>query len=313
MTIVHPPRLESGDRVGIVSPSGPVTPDLLEPGLDRLRRWGLSPVEIGGVYEDAPDRPYLAGRDAHRLEALERALADDSLRALLFSRGGYGVMRLLPELAEESLRTCDTLLVGFSDLTALHLYAAGRCGLATLHGPVVKSLRKHDPGSPTSTQLRGALFGRRDLPITVDGLRPVRPGRADGRLLGGNLVLLVHLLDTPFCPDLSDAILLLEETGEEDYRLDRLLTALRLSNSAGDPAGIVLGDFTECDGAYVDDDAMADFVASLASEFDCPVVGGAPAGHGARNLPLPMGVRARLDAEAGELTVAADAVEGAPG
>ncbi|MFB6264206.1 MAG: LD-carboxypeptidase [Bradymonadaceae bacterium] len=310
MTLLHPPKLRPGDRVAVVSPAGPVTPELLEPGLEQLRTWGLDVDLRGPVYGEAPERGYLAASDDRRLESLREVVLDDSVDAVIFSRGGYGTMRLFPELARIPFRESPTLLIGFSDLTALHLHVAGQREVATLHGPVVKSLRLHDRDGRTTAQLRAALFGDRDQPFALDGLEPIRPGQASGPLLGGNLSLLAHLLDTPYCPDLSGSVLLIEETGEEDYRLDRLFTALRLSDSAGDPAAVVLGDFTDCGGAYVDSDGIAAYVRDLAGEFDCPVVADLPVGHGSRNVPLPMGAEVRVDADAGRAVFAADAVDG---
>ncbi|QDG49252.1 LD-carboxypeptidase [Persicimonas caeni] len=306
---IRPPALRPGDTVAVVSPAGPVTPELLEGGIATLESWGLDIMLHDAVFERREWAGYLAGHDHVRLGSLREALDDPKVRAIVFSRGGYGTMRLLPELGLAALRDDPKLLVGFSDITALHLHLAAQVGITSLHGPVVKSFRLHDDDPHDSLEeLRRALFGLRGPRPRFDGLRTVRPGRATGPVFGGNLSLVASLVASPHCPDLNGAILVLEDVGEEDYRLDRLFTTLRLSEKARRPAGIVLGDFTGCAGAYVDDEAMDDFVARLAAEFDCPVVAGLPCGHATRNVPVPIGVGAALDAERGTLIFDGDAV-----
>lgn len=304
----HPPPLTEGATVAVVSPAGPVVPDLLAPGLEILRGWGLDVHVHDDVYTTDDRHGYLAGGDDVRARAVQEALDTPEVDAIVFSRGGYGTMRILPKLEFESPPARSTLLVGFSDLTALHLHLAGQLHVATLHAPVVKSLRMHETGDPSWTSLRAALFGQRSAPFAVDELETVTGGRATGRLLGGNLCVLVHMLDSPYCPDLSDTLLLLEDVGEEDYRLDRMFTALRLSNKAHRPAGLLLGQFTDCEGAYVEAADIDQFVADLAADFDVPTITDFPSGHETRNIAVPMGVRATLDADDGRVEFATDAV-----
>jgi muramoyltetrapeptide carboxypeptidase len=309
MELIHPPALEQGDTIAVVSPAGPVPPELLEGGVATLESWGLSVRLHDTAFARREQAGYVAGDDHVRLDSLHEVLADPEVKAIIFSRGGYGTMRLLPDLDLTAFRAHPKLLVGFSDITALHLYVAASARVATLHGPVVKSFRLHDDDPhQTLDQLRNALFGLRADKPSVEGLGTVVPGVARGPVLGGNLSIVASALSSPFCPDLDGAILVLEDVGEEDYRLDRLFTTLRLSTKAARPAGIVLGDFTGCEGAYVDQDAIAGFVAGLAAEFGCPVVDGFPCGHASRNIPVPFGVDATLDAERGTLIFDTDAV-----
>jgi muramoyltetrapeptide carboxypeptidase len=277
-----------------------VTPEILEPGLERLRSWGLE-VEVGEDVYDTQPPGYLAGTDEKRLARVEAALTDSATDAVVFSRGGYGTMRWLSKLEVETLDP-PPVIAGFSDLTALHLCLAGCHSVATLHGPVVKSLRMHDRESRSSEAMQRAMFGEREPGWALEGMHTVLPGRVSGRLLGGNLTMVVHMLGSRFCPDLSDAILLLEETGESDYRLDRALTAIRLAPESRRPAGVVLGDFVECGGAYVSQSEAARFVEHLADDFGVPVVSRAPIGHEDPNIAVPMGLPVTLDAEKGKLT-----------
>ncbi|MBA2663241.1 MAG: LD-carboxypeptidase [Bradymonadaceae bacterium] len=304
----HPRALKRGDRVAIVSPSGPITPALLEQGLFRLRSWGLKPVVADAVYARRPRADYLAGDDASRVEALHEAFLDPTVAAIICSRGGYGAMRILPYINPEIVVSNPKLVVGFSDITALHTYFAGLLDLVTLHGPVVKSLALHEQDGHASLEhLERALFGQRACPLEIDGLRSVKPGRGRGRLLGGNLSVLTSMLATDYCPDLKGAVLLLEEICEVDYRLDRLFTTLRLATKAHGLAALILGDFTECSGTYVNDADLEAFVDALGAEFDCPVVANFPSGHGPRNLAVPMGVEVEVDADRGRVSFARDA------
>jgi muramoyltetrapeptide carboxypeptidase len=304
----RPAALSEGSTVAVVSPAGPVVPDILEEGLEQLRDWGLEVRLDEDLYTREPDRGYLAGNDDVRRRAVQRALDDPEVEAIVFSRGGYGTMRILPDLEFATSDGGPTLLVGFSDLTAMHLYVAGARGIPTLHAPVVKSLRMHEPGDRSLASLRGALFGTRAAPIAVDGLDRVTGGEATGRLLGGNLTLLVHMIGSPLCPDLNDTILLLEDIGEEDYRLDRAFTALRLAEKSRRPAGLILGNFTDCDGTFVEESELAQFVEVLGAEWEVPAVADFPSGHGSRNLAVPMGVEAELDADSGRVRITEDAV-----
>lgn len=299
--VVRPDALRSGDRVHVISPSGPVIPENLADGLALLRQWDLDVIVDDHVFARRRPYDYLAGSDEKRLEAFLEAWTDPSCRAIVCSRGGYGAMRLLPHLDDRILKDNPKLLVGFSDITALHLYLAGRVGVATLHGPVVKSMSLDDASPHRPMQrLREALFATTEAPETWRGLRTIRPGQASGPLFGGNLSLLAALLATPYCPDLRDVVLVIEDVGEEDYRLDRLLTALRLSQRV-EPAGLIFGDFTNCRGAYVSGGEFNDFLDHLAADFDCPIVAGAPVGHDDDNVCFPMGIHAELDARAGTL------------
>ena len=301
---ILPAPLRPGDRVHVVSPAGPVIPHLLDEGLATLRAWGLEVVVDDAVYARRPGADYLAGEDDARAKAFLNAWRDPECRALFCSRGGFGSQRILPLLGELDVREHPRHLVGFSDITALHLHLAGNLGLQTWHGPVVKSFALHrDDPHRSLEHLRALLFGEKAPTWSIEGLRTLRPGCVRGRLLGGNLCVLVHQLATDYCPALDDAILVVEDVGEVDYRIDRLFTALRHSLKGRRLAGLVLGDFSDAAGVYVDEEGADAFLAMLAREFDCPVVAGAPVGHASPNLALPMGAPAELDADQGRLTL----------
>ncbi len=293
MTFQFPEPLTPGDTVAVVSPSGPVLPEHLAFGIQTLESWGLR-VRLYEPYERS-DHGYLAGEDDHRAEQLATALADPDVKAIFFARGGYGSMRLL-----DSVEYHPKLLVGFSDITAIHLAFATR-GIATLHGPVVKSFGSQKADLPA---LKDAVFGGRD-DLNMQGETAIK-GKTDGVIVGGNLSLVQALAGTSSMPRLQNAILCLEDVGEADYRLDRLLVSLRQTLADNPPVGLVLGHFTNCGGVYVNESEINNLLTKLAREFDVPTIIDAPFGHAHRNWPLPIGAPATLDATAGTLTLHRD-------
>ncbi len=280
------PRLRVGDTVAVVATSGPAQREELEAGVAVLaKRYRL--LRLDG---EVPPQRYLAAPDDHRRAALQRALDDDEVRAVIATRGGYGVARLLPGLR---LRTGKPV-VGFSDLTALH--AALQCrGVRSLHGPVVTQLGCSPP--EVAARLFDALEGAPLEPL--QGTWASGFGTAEGPLLGGNLSVLTRLIGTPYFPSTHGAVLLLEDVGERPYRLDRMWTHLLQAGCLEGVAGIALGSFSQCDDGDTHGDEVA---AELAASLGIPVVSGLSIGHGEVNLSVPLGARVRLDADAKTLS-----------
>jgi muramoyltetrapeptide carboxypeptidase len=301
--MVRPPPLRAGDVVRVIAPGSPFEVAAFETGLEVLHgRFGLRTR----VRDDITARHgYLAGDDRRRLAEWDEAVADPEARAIFCARGGYGAMRLLPHLDPAPLLAAPKLLVGFSDVTALHalLHLAG---LATVHGPVVTQLGRAP--ADAVDHLWALLSGRPVPPRGWTGPAPgsglvggatVVPGRASGPLLGGSLAMLAHLCGTPFFPPLDGAILALEDVGERPYRLDRYLTQLRLSGVLDRVAGVAVGQLTGCDDG---DGSAVETMRGLIGELGVPAVVGFPFGHEDRNLALPLGPRATLVAPgAGEV------------
>jgi muramoyltetrapeptide carboxypeptidase len=249
---------------------------------------------------------YLAGDDRRRAAELNRYLRDPAIRGLVCARGGYGLMRILPDLDAAALRARPKVIVGFSDVTALLAWARVRGGVRSVHGPVVTqlaSLRAADH-ERLFALLEGAALPR----PYVQRLRPVRGGRARGRLVGGNLEVLSRLVGTPYWPSLRGTILFLEEVGERPYRLDRTLTQLTLARTLAGVAGVVVGDLVGCQEPGRTGPGAQAVVAERLGRLGVPVCLGLPVGHGRRNLALPVGARAVLDADAGTLEVLEGAV-----
>jgi muramoyltetrapeptide carboxypeptidase len=298
-SLIRARRLSEGDRVAVVAPSGPVHPARLDAGLEVLSSWGLDPVVTDHVRGTHERFAYLAADDASRAGDLMRAWCDPGISAVICARGGYGVQRMVDLLDWESLAAAGPkVLVGFSDVTALHQSFGARLGLSTIHGPVVTSLGLGDEES--RTHLRSMLFEpTAGASITPAPVVTLVPGQAEGVLVGGNLALLAAGVGTDGSLRAADSIAVLEDVTEEVYRLDRLLTQLLRSGWFDGVRGIVLGDFS--DGASPAQ--VRDLAVDRLAPLGVPLVLGAPVGHRPRNLAFPLGVPARLDADAGTLVL----------
>jgi muramoyltetrapeptide carboxypeptidase len=298
--VVFPPPLRPGDAVRVVAPSAAFDADAFARGLTVLEsRLGLRPR----MRPDIDSRSaYLAGDDVRRIEEWREAVADPEASAIFCARGGYGAMRILAAVDPAPLLARPKLLVGFSDVTALHA-TLNRAGLVTVHGPVVTQLGRAPEDA--LAHLEALLSGRAPRPGPWDapapgaglvGSAPIRPGRATGPLLGGNLTVLAHLLGTPFAPRLDGAVLFLEDVGEKPYRIDRDLTQLRLAGALDHLAGVAVGQLRQCDEAGVEGRAV---VREAVAALGVPAVEGLPAGHEDRNLAFPLGARATIVAPSG--------------
>jgi len=285
--------------VRVIAPASAFDPDAFARGLEVLSgRLGLRPRLRPDV---TARRAYLAGDDARRIEEWREAVADPEARAIFCARGGYGAMRILAAIDPAPLLERPKLLVGFSDVSAIHA-TLNRAGLATVHGPVVTQLGRapedalrHLEALLTGTAPRAGAW---EVPAPGAGLvaaRTIRPGRATGSLLGGTLAILAHLQGTPFAPRLDGAILFLEDVGEKPYRIDRYLMQLRLAGALDGIAGLAVGQLVGCDEQGV---LGADVVREVALALGVPAVEGLPAGHDDANFALPLGARATLVAPA---------------
>jgi len=298
-----PPPLEPGSRVALVAPAGPLRDRAdLDRAIANVRAFEWEPVV--GEYVLERDG-YLAGTDAHRLADLNRFARDPDIDAVWCIRGGYGAMRLLDDVDYDAWRTHPKTLIGYSDITALHAAISRRAGLVTFHGPTARAaLTPMTTASfrDTVTQSPGAFeCSVYDDAVTLHG------GRGHGRLVGGNLALVAALAGTPYAWDLDGAILVLEDVSESVYRLDRMLTQLRLTGSLERAAGIIFGQFTEIpDDASNADRPLDRLLDEVAARAGVPAVRNFPLGHIDNQVTLPLGAAARLDADARTLTICRD-------
>ncbi|MFJ6215828.1 LD-carboxypeptidase [Streptomyces sp. NPDC092296] len=304
--LTRPRRLRPGDRVAVVAPSGPVPADRLARGCDLLRSWGLAVEVAPHALDTHPRLPHLAGTDADRAGDLQRAWLDPGIAAVVCARGGYGVQRLLdlldwPALAEAPPK----VLVGHSDITALHRAVAHRLGLASLHGPMAASeALLTDPA--TAEHLRRTLFEPETVrTLTAPTAETLVPGRARGVTAGGCATLLAAECGTQGSGPLPPGtILLLEDVGEALYRLDRVLTQLLRSGQLAQVAGIALGSWTGCGPA----DPVRELMLDRLGPLGVPIVRELGFGHGPSTLTVPLGADAVLDADAATLTLTAPAL-----
>jgi muramoyltetrapeptide carboxypeptidase len=268
-----------------------VSGERLRAGLDVLARR----YRVQVAPEITARTGYLAGGDDARAASLNRYLRDPDVRAILCTRGGYGVMRILADLDSDALRRDPKLIVGFSDCTGLLAWALRCAGVRGVHGPMVAQLGTL-PAADADWLLR-LMESRAPLPLPRMPLSPLGASLplapAEGPLLGGNLCLLSHLVGTPYQIDLAGAILFFEDVGEPVYRIDRYLTHLGLAGALDGVAAVVAGDMTDCPVPAGQPTPFAVIHERLARR-GLPGAYGALLAHGVRNVALPYGARAAL-------------------
>ena len=297
-----PPRLRLGDTVGLVAPASAVSERQIGDALFTVRGMGLVP-RLGDHVADTSG--YLAGSDAARAGDLDAMFADPDVRAIFAIRGGWGSARILPLLDWQAIRRSPKLVIGYSDINALHLAIAERAGYMTLHAPnASSSWPEHSWNSlwrlafTGETPVLGGSTEEPNRPAPVG--RTIAPGLARGRLLGGNLTVLTALMGTPWMPDFDGAILFLEDIGEAEYRIDRMLQHLSLAGVLGRLSGVVFGRCTSCTTSDPDyegfslDQVLDTYLAPLG----IPAFVGANIGHLANQLSLPHGGAVEIDAAA---------------
>jgi muramoyltetrapeptide carboxypeptidase len=286
---LKPPKLQKGEAVGVIAPAGPVTPSEIQPGINLLESFGYKVMVSPHLYKR---QGYVAGDDETRLQDLNSMLDNKDVKVIFCARGGYGTLRLLEKIDFDLIRMNPKIIVGYSDITALLLAIYKMTGLVTFHGTVIKELSKNRNRNLASflDLVSSDKMGKVDL---ANGITLV-PGKVEGTLLGGNLSLICHLVGTPFMPSLKKSILFVEEKEEPLYRIDRMMTHLRLSGQLKGLVGLIAGTFEGCGDISSINQVLVDTV----SDLQIPVVSGLPVGHGLENISLPLGVQASLDTEA---------------
>lgn len=302
--VLVPPRLKNGDRVRVVSPASPPDRDAVARGAEVLAGWGLE-VEFG---EHVFDRVgYLAGTDEHRLADLNDAFRDPGVRAVLATRGGKGAYRITDGLDFEAIRRDPKPLVGFSDITALHLALWKQCGLVGVHGPCVYWNEEYYglgcwAALRAALMITGEIVVRRDPDELTAELTEGAP--ATGFLMGGNLDAVRNAVGSDLA-SLSGGILLIETSlGTGLGMVDRQLTQLIRSGLLDGLRGIAVGQFTGFENERANDWTLLDVLRDRLAKLDVPVLGGLPIGHGPQPATVPLGTTATVDPAAGTLTIA---------
>jgi len=286
--IIKPARLSPGDVIGVVAPAGPFDLETFERGLTVVKEMGFEVMVPENLQQ--PDR-YLAGTDAHRASLIGDLFSSPDINGIVCARGGYGSMRILDRIDFDQLRHHPKIFLGFSDISALLSAIMARAGLVVFHGPNITTLGGATP--QTKASFYRAVTSGQPLDIRSEKARVISPGKCTGVVTGGNLTTLCHLLGTPYSPTYRGQILVLEDTGEASYRIDRMLFQMRMANCFQDVSGLVLGSFQDC-GNY---ENICEIVANNFKDMQIPILGGFELGHGDDNVTIPMGIQATLDTD----------------
>ncbi|SFJ77259.1 S66 peptidase family protein [Thermoflavimicrobium dichotomicum] len=302
MEKIKPKRLEPGDTIGVVAPSSPAPPEVIQQSIKILKGFGYRVKlgkSVGQVYG------YLSGSDETRAQDILDMFIDPEVKAIFSIRGGYGTPRILDLLDYDLIQRHPKIFVGYSDITGLHTAIHKHTGLVTFHGPMVGELvEEHDPltcsmlfhhlTDPASIE---SYCGREEDSYTIT------PGVVEGEIIGGNLSLLVATLGTPYEIDTKDKILFIEDVSEEPYSIDRMLTQLKLAGKLTAAKGIVITDFSDIPAptkrpSLTIDRVLQDILAPL----HIPCFYGMNIGHCQPNLAIPIGISVRLHATERKIT-----------
>ncbi|RRA98056.1 S66 peptidase family protein [Larkinella rosea] len=316
LSVIKPPRLKPGDTVALVGPAAPAfTHETVQVAVESLQVLGFKTVVAKHVFDRYG---YLAGTDADRAADLNAVFADSTVDGIMAMHGGWGCARLLPLLDYNVIRRNPKILVGYSDITALLLGIYAQTGLVTMHGAVGSATFNPFTVNYFRQTLMDAqavlMENPRDkgdlLAQVKDRVMTLYPGKVRGRLLGGNLTVLSHLMGSKYLPDWKNSILFLEDIGEDVYRMDRMITQLKLAGVLDQISGFVFGKCTDCEpgkgyGSLTLEDVFRDHIVPLKK----PAYSGAMIGHITHKFTVPLGIEAEIDAEAGTIRLLEPAVK----
>ncbi len=313
MAIIKPKKLKKGDVIGLISPAS--TPDDLT-RIDKAVKYFEDlgyPVKVG---ENVGEKlGYLAGTDEQRLNDLHSMFADKEVKAIISIRGGFGSARLLDKINYNLIKRNPKIFVGYSDLTALNLAIFKKTGLITFEGPMAATDFGNDIDPYTEDIFWRMVahkkkFGKLENP-NGEKFYSLAKGRAEGRIIGGNLSILTSLAGTKFFPDFKNQILLLEELNEEPYRIDRMFNHLRLLGVFDKVKGIILGRFVDCyqKAGERSERTLNKIILEYFENFNKPLVYNVSHGHVKKNFTLPIGIRAKVNASRSIIEILESAVE----
>jgi muramoyltetrapeptide carboxypeptidase len=290
---MKPPAVRPGARIAIVSPASPFSREEFDRGVKELRRLGYEPTYDEDVF--ARTGTYLSGAAPLRAAAFSRAWSDPSVEALIAVRGGYGSVQMLPLLDAEVIRRTPKLFIGYSDNTSILSWLTCRCGITALHGPMLEGRLAKGAEGYDEPSFVALLQNGCGLTFSPDQLGVVRRGEAAGPLFGGTMAQLTASLGTPYAFDPpAGCVLFLEDVNERPYRVDRMLTQLRLSGILSRARALIFGEMRGCDEATGEPGAL-DVIRTFAGDIEGPVITGFPSGHTTGpSWTLPLGVRVRV-------------------
>ncbi len=310
--IIKPPRLKKGDTVGLISPGSYITEAQLQESVENLESIGLKVFYSNSILRKYG---YLAGTDKERAEDVNRMFADKNIKGIFAARGGYGCSRILPMLDYNMIRQNPKILIGYSDITALLYGIFSQTGLVTFHGPVgISTFNEY-----SNQHVENILFNphktytMKNLPDDESKITIINSGRANGKLVGGNLSIVVTMIGTKYDVDLKNKIVFLEDVGEEPYRIDRMLTHLLEATNIKQAAGIALGVFNNCeikkdDPEFENSLTLQEVFKDRFGKLNIPVISGLSFGHISNKFTLPFGIKAELNTTNKSLTLLENAV-----
>jgi muramoyltetrapeptide carboxypeptidase len=296
-----PGYLQKGDTIGITCPAGYMAAEKAQTCIDTLHEWGYN-VMVGKTLGSASDN-YFSGTDEERADELQAMLDDDSIKAILCGRGGYGVGRIIDQLDFEAFRQHPKWLIGFSDITVLHAHIYSNYKIATLHAPMAAAFNDGAAENEFIQSLKNAIEGKKakyESAIHEFNKR----GEAVGELVGGNLTLLSHLIGTSSDIKTKGRILFLEDTGELLYKIDRMMHQLKRSGKLDKLAGLIIGGFTDTsDTERPFGNTVYEIIRDIVKEYDYPVCFGFPVSHEKENYALKIGVGYKLKVGKNKVTL----------
>lgn len=301
--MIRPTRLMKQDTVGIIAPASPVEQAELERALPFLESLGLRWTFGNSLFAQ---HGYLAGSDEERLADVHAMFENPQVKAIFCARGGYGSARFADQLDMELIRRNPKIFWGFSDITYLHTAIRQQTGLVTFHGPMLASCAAKETFHPLSAKMFRQLFEPVEVHYSeaISPLETLSAGAAEGETAGGNLTQLANSLGSEFEIDTSHKLLVIEDTGEEPYKVDRLLNQLRLAGKLRQAAGIVIGDFAKAEAADPARSLTLDEVfRHYTKDLRIPVVKGFKIGHCEPNIAIPLGVKGYLNADEKTFTI----------
>ena len=298
--ILKPRKLESGETIGVVAPASPMKPDLLAKGIQYLEKCGYK-LKIGSHVNDVYG--YMAGSERDRVNDIHEMFKDTEVQAIFCTRGGYGTPRILDLLDYKIIQSHPKIFVGFSDITALQLAVFKKTQLVTFSGPMV-AVEMGKGINPFTAQYFWNMITVSEPVKKFSGLHCIKLGVAKGRLLGGNLSMICSLIGSPYLPDFQNAILFLEDVGEEPYRIDRKLMQLKLAGILENVNGIVFGQFEGCEPRAGNQSlSIEQVVHDILFDLEVPMADELKYGHVEVKYTIPLGVDVCLDANEGYLQI----------
>ncbi|TAL62908.1 MAG: LD-carboxypeptidase [Bacteroidetes bacterium] len=290
--MISPPALKKGDKIGIIAPARKISREEIQFAVDTFEKWGLKVVFGKNLFGSENQ---FSGSDPQRKEDLQKMLDDDSVKAIISARGGYGTLRIIDKIDFKKFKAKPKWIIGYSDITVLHSHIHQNFGVETLHATMCINFNKDEESADT---LRKYLFGEKN-PYSIKTHPLNRKGSGEGSLVGGNLSLLYALKGSRSGISTSGKILFIEDLDEYLYHIDRMMISLKRAGKLSHLEGLIIGGMTDMKDNQVPFGKTAEeIICESVAEFDYPVCFGFPAGHTTKNLALLFGRRAKLKVEA---------------